>query len=237
MLELFVRDPFLFTVIIISVVFNYWFKSYSAKKMITMYDKYFQDLSSVGLTGAATARKLLDANNLAHVVVEECAGFLTDHYDSYNKAVRLSTDNFHRPSLVGVTIAAYEVGHAIQDANKNVMLRIRHSVIGFIMISLKFKLYAIFIGLGIVLMLFTGISSRVIASMLIGIVLLFCLDVVLLLVTLAVEKDASNKAIFQMKSLEMIADNEEKTKMKKILVVAILIYVLDSVFRIDLSTE
>ena len=39
-----------------------------------------------------------------------------DHYDPLAKAVRLSADNFNGRSLTAVTIAAHEVGHALQDA-------------------------------------------------------------------------------------------------------------------------
>jgi Zn-dependent membrane protease YugP len=39
-----------------------------------------------------------------------------DHYDPTAKVVRLSPDNFNGRSLTAVTIAAHEVGHALQDA-------------------------------------------------------------------------------------------------------------------------
>jgi len=238
----FVREnPVLVAIIIICFAFSYWFKSYSIKKVETIYNKYFQDISSVNLSGAIVARNLLDANNLAHVVVEECRDVLTDHYDSHNKAVRLSTDNFHRPSLVGVTVAAHEVGHAIQDANNDVMFWVRSSVIKFIMISLRFKLNAILIGLGIILMLValdnpSGVVARISATLIVAGFILPFLNVVFPMVTLAVEKDASNKAISQMKSLGMIADDEEKAKMKEILDAAALTYlsaVFYNVFGVD----
>jgi Zn-dependent membrane protease YugP len=65
-------------------------------------------------TGAETARRLLDANGLAAVPVESTeAG---DHYDPLDKAVRLSAANMSGRSLTAITIAAHEVGHAMQDA-------------------------------------------------------------------------------------------------------------------------
>lgn len=66
------------------------------------------------LSGAEVARRLLDANNLADVKVEITeAG---DHYDPLEKAVRLGPDHYGKGSLAAVTIAAHEVGHAVQDA-------------------------------------------------------------------------------------------------------------------------
>ncbi len=65
-------------------------------------------------SGAELARHLLDRFDLAHVKVEETPQ--GDHYDPSDKAVRLSPDNFSGYSLTAVTVAAHEVGHALQDA-------------------------------------------------------------------------------------------------------------------------
>jgi Zn-dependent membrane protease YugP len=65
-------------------------------------------------TGAELARHLLDEFDLGHVKVEETA--LGDHYDPTDRAVRLSAANFSGYSLTAVTVAAHEVGHALQDA-------------------------------------------------------------------------------------------------------------------------
>jgi len=66
-------------------------------------------------TGAELARHLLDHCGLEAVVVEKTEH--GDHYDPDARAVRLSADNHDRASLTAVTIAAHEVGHAIQHAD------------------------------------------------------------------------------------------------------------------------
>ena len=66
-------------------------------------------------TGAETARRLLDAAGLQSVNVETTDG--GDHYDPVEKAVRLSGENYLGRSLTATTIAAHEVGHALQDAS------------------------------------------------------------------------------------------------------------------------
>ena len=64
-------------------------------------------------TGGELARHLLDRLDMKHVKVETAeAG---DHYDPEAKAVRLTPDKFDSKSLTAVTVAAHEVGHAIQD--------------------------------------------------------------------------------------------------------------------------
>jgi uncharacterized protein len=89
------------------------------------YSKYSKQPSASGLTGAQTARMILDRNNLTNVKVEPVAGQLTDHYDPRTKVVRLSESNFRGNSIAGVSVAAHECGHAIQDATGYVPMKLR----------------------------------------------------------------------------------------------------------------
>ena len=66
-------------------------------------------------TGAELARHLLDHLGLEAVAVETSK--IGDHYDPEARAVRLSEDNFNSRSLTAITVAAHEVGHAIQHAD------------------------------------------------------------------------------------------------------------------------
>ena len=66
-------------------------------------------------TGGELARKLLDDQGLGNVRAE-----ITDrgdHYDPVEKVVWLTAENFNGRSLTAVTVAAHEVGHALQDAS------------------------------------------------------------------------------------------------------------------------
>ncbi|WP_290652374.1 zinc metallopeptidase [Aquisalimonas sp.] len=65
-------------------------------------------------TGAELARHLLDRLELSEVRVEKTQQ--GDHYDPLGQCVRLSSDNHDGRSLTAVTVAAHEVGHAVQDA-------------------------------------------------------------------------------------------------------------------------
>ena len=77
--------------------------------------RYSRPADRYGVNGAETARKLLDAAGLHAVKVESTDG--GDHYDPTEKAVRLSGQNYNSRSLTATTIAAHEVGHALQDAS------------------------------------------------------------------------------------------------------------------------
>lgn len=82
-------------------------------------------------TGGQTARHLLDSLGLHSVVTEVTDQ--GDHYDPLAKAVRLSADNFNGRSLTAVTIAAHEVGHALQDARAFAPLRLRTELVQWVM--------------------------------------------------------------------------------------------------------
>jgi len=93
------------------------------------YSKYSKQRSASGLTGAQTARMILDRNGLTNVRVEPVAGQLTDHYDPRSKVVRLSESNFRGSTIAGVSVAAHEVGHAIQDATGYAPMKLRSGLV------------------------------------------------------------------------------------------------------------
>ena len=79
-------------------------------------------------TGGELARQLLDGIGLGHIDVEQTND--GDHYDPRDKKVRLMEGNFKGRSLTAVTIAAHEVGHAMQDHQGYAPLRVRTALVG-----------------------------------------------------------------------------------------------------------
>ncbi len=86
-------------------------------------NRYSRPADRYAGTGAQLARHLLDANGLQHVRVE--ATELGDHYDPDERAVRLTPDKYEGRSLTAITVAAHEVGHALQDHTRYGPLRWR----------------------------------------------------------------------------------------------------------------
>ena len=76
-------------------------------------DRYSVPANRYPGTGAQLARHLLDRRGLQHVAVEMTDQ--GDHYDPDAKAVRLSPEKHDGHSLTAITVAAHEVGHALQD--------------------------------------------------------------------------------------------------------------------------
>ncbi len=90
-------------------------------------NRYSEPADRYSGTGATLARHLLDKSGLDSVSVElTTAG---DHYDPDDKAVRLTEDKFNGHSLTAITVAAHEVGHAIQDRDGYAPLRLRSQLV------------------------------------------------------------------------------------------------------------
>ncbi len=90
-------------------------------------DRYSEPADRYSGTGATLARHLLDKSGLDSVSVEVTAA--GDHYDPDDKAVRLTEEKFNGHSLTAITVAAHEVGHAIQDRDGYAPLRLRSQLV------------------------------------------------------------------------------------------------------------
>jgi Zn-dependent membrane protease YugP len=150
------------------------------------YSKYSKQRSASGLTGAQTARMILDRNGLTNVRVEPVAGQLTD---PRSKVVRLSEDNFRGNSIAGVSVAAHEVGHAIQDATGYVPMKLRAGI--FPIVNFSSQIWP----LAFIMAFFVGGAASPAGSLLINVAILLFLGVLLFhMVTLPVEINASTRA-------------------------------------------
>jgi Zn-dependent membrane protease YugP len=93
-------------------------------------ERYSQPADRYPETGRETARRLLDSLGLEQVGIELSES--GDHYDPENKMVRLLKQNLDGRSLTAVTIAAHEVGHALQDASGFAPLRLRTRLVKWV---------------------------------------------------------------------------------------------------------
>lgn len=89
--------------------------------------KYAEPADRYAGNGAQLARFLLDKQGMQSVKVEETKD--GDHYDPTAKAVRLTPDKYSGHSLTAITVAAHEVGHAIQDNEGYKPLRYRSHLV------------------------------------------------------------------------------------------------------------
>ena len=186
---------------------------YAQFRIKSSYAKYKKIGSKSGLTGQEIARKILDSNNLSDVHVVETKGELTDHYDPSRKVVRLSSDIYHGSSISSISVAAHECGHAIQDKEGYVFMKIRAMLVPVVN-------FITYIGYFVaIISIFAGITGYLKISLLI-----ILAAILFQLVTLPVEFDASNRAGKELERLGLI-DLEEKDGVKSVLGAAALTYV------------
>ena len=104
--------------------------------------------------------------------------------------IRLSKDNFNGTSIASASVAAHECGHAIQDKEGYVFLRIRGALVPFVNLASSFGYIAILIGF-----LFNMLNLAWIGVGLELVILFFQL------ITLPVEFNASSRAEQQLLKL------------------------------------
>lgn len=163
------------------------------------YNKSKRIKNSKGLSGFEVARQILDQNGLRDVHIVEVKGNLSDHYDPSKKVVRLSHDVFHGESIAAISIAAHEVGHAIQDKTGYIFMNIRSFLVPIVNLITYLGYIVAFISL------FAGITGYIkVGIFMVLIALLFQI------ITLPVEFNASNRAKKQLQQLQIIDNNEIK---------------------------
>lgn len=163
--------------------------AFAAQWMVkSAYSKMSQVAAS--MTGFEAARRILDANSLYDVQIEQVPGELSDHYDPRGKVLRLSPGVYQGRSMAAVGIAAHEVGHAIQDAKRYAPLVVRNLAVPAANFGSSIGTTMLMIGM---VMVFSGIEALGNWVFLAGIIA-FGLTVAFQLVNLPVEFDASSRA-------------------------------------------
>lgn len=189
-------------------------------KVSSNYAKYSRVKSSSGLTGEQAARKILEQNGIYDVDIQPINGHLTDHYDPRDKTIRLSENVYGSDSVSAVSIAAHEVGHAIQDNEGYAFLRFRSALVPVVNFTSRFTFILIMLGLFL----------NVVGLVDLGIIL-FSASVLFHVVTLPVEFDASNRAMKHLENYSIIS-SEEKTGTKKVLGAAAMTYVASTLVSV-----
>ena len=102
---------------------------YAQWRVQSAYNKWLRVRNARGLNGLQAARMLLNHNNLGHVGVEGTPGALSDHYDPRTQTMRLSPEVANSPSVAALAVVAHEIGHAVQDAEAYVPLKLRTAIV------------------------------------------------------------------------------------------------------------
>ncbi|MFH1680489.1 MAG: zinc metallopeptidase [Candidatus Eisenbacteria bacterium] len=205
--------PLLFDLTFVLIIPALALAGWAQWRVRSAYSEFSRVRSRGGRRGAEVAAAILRSNGLGSVRVEAVRGALTDHYDPKARAVRLSEGNYASDSIAAVSIAAHEVGHAIQHGSGYAPLQLRHAIfpVANIGSSLAFPLF------------FIGFLAQIRPLIDLGI-LFFAGAVLFSVVTLPVEFNASRRALAQLRDGSLLSA-DEMGGAKKVLDAAALTYV------------
>ncbi len=206
----------LLIVIAVSVLFgpHLW-----ARHVLNRYNRreYFSG------NGIDLARLVVERLNLNEVTVEMTD--TGDHYDPAGKTICLTKSVCGRNTLTAVVVAAHEVGHAIQDQSGYKPLKTRTRMIGT---AQKLERIGAIIMMAVPVLAGVTRAPSVGLLMLIGGFATLCIPVLVHLLTLPTEFDASFKRALPMLASGNYIPAEDYPAARKILIACALTYVASS---------
>ena len=178
---------------VVPMVIGLW----AQHRVKSTFAKNLEVPASHGMTGAEVARRILDANGLQEVPIEESPGTLSDHYDPRSRSVHLSPEVYHGRSISSTAVGSHEVGHALQHARSYAFFQFRSAL--WPAVSFASNIWFLF--------LIGGIFFQITGFILLA-VALYSVAVLFQIVTLPVEFDASRRAKAQLTSMGFVPSQE-----------------------------
>ncbi|MGF1505473.1 MAG: zinc metallopeptidase [Anaerolineae bacterium] len=193
-------------------------------RMQATFRKWGDVPNSVDLEGNQIAARLLNAFNMPEVTVQGIRGELTDNYNPMSNVLSLSQSTVREESVAAMAVVAHEVGHAQQDAQNSLLMRIRSGIVPLVHFGSQLGPLVFIAGLaaGIGWLTWIGIA-------------LFGTAFQFALVTLPVEINASNRAMEMLEQTNMLASQRERRGARAVLTAAAWTYVagmLNALFQV-----
>ena len=206
--------PYILLVMLPSIAITGW----AAWRVRSTYARWSKVDSGIDLTAFDFARRLLDRQGLTDVQIEPIPGQLTDNYDPRNKVLHVSsavagpqqlgrTDVTDRSvgfprgtgtlSVAAAAVIAHEVGHALQDRERDPWMLARQSIVPAVQLGSGFAPWLILGGLWFNLLGLAWVG-----------LIAFGVAVAFTFLTLPVEIGASGKALAFVSSLGISSDGQ-----------------------------
>ena len=196
------------------ILFSLWASS-SVKSTFNRYSKVY---SYRRITGAQAAQRVLSANGVTGVRIEQVRGNLTDHFDPSTNVIRLSDSVYNSTSVAAIGVACHEAGHAVQYAHHYAPIKLRAAIIPLTNFGSRLAMPLILLGILLSSMSYLGNTIVYLG------IAAFGLSLVFQLITLPVEFNASRRALQAIESGELLT-SEERRGAKKTLTAAAMTYV------------
>lgn len=200
-------------VMIPSIAITGW----AAWRVRSTYARWSKVDSGINMSAFDFARRLLDRQGLTDVRIEPVPGQLTDHYDPRGKVLRVSSAVSGRPqlgsydptelalgvpggerlSVAAAAVIAHEVGHALQDRERDPWMAVRQTIVPAAQLGSSIAPWLIIAGV-----FFSMLQLAWIGLFAFGAAVIFTF------VTLPVEIGASGKALAFVSSLGMAGERQ-----------------------------
>ena len=187
--------------------------------------KFNVTFSDMPFTGKELGKKILEDQNITNVSINSIKQL--DHYNPIEKKIHISEDKINKKSITSIAVVAHEIGHAIQDKENYKPLKLRQTLIEKTLILQRIGSFLLIIGLPSIF----AFTKNPFITFLAGIMIMGCLstNVLIHLITLPVELDASKKAL---NILEKYVPNKNLKQCKSVLRAAALTYLAQSIISI-----
>ena len=156
-----------------------------------VFSQYSRVPFANGMTGREVAEKMLHDHGIYDVKVTSTRGHLTDHYNPTNKTVNLSESVYSSCSVAAAAVAAHECGHAVQHAREYGPLTMRSALVPIVNFSSMWSTWIIIIGI---------LTIRTMPAIFWVGITMIAMSALFSLITLPVEYNASQRALFWIRS-------------------------------------
>lgn len=203
----FIFDPVYLVLLVVIIAITGW----AAWRVRSTYSRWAKVDSGINLSAYDFARRLLDRQGLTNVQIEPTPGQLTDHYDPRHKILRVSQSVAAgslptgaivpvgpQLSVAAAAVIAHEVGHALQDRQRDAWLTVRSFIVPAATFGSSLAPWLII----------AGIWLQLFGLALIGLIG-FAIAFAFTLVTLPVEIGASARALAFVEGLGMTGERQE----------------------------
>jgi Zn-dependent membrane protease YugP len=178
-------DPLFFVFALPAMLFALW----AQYKVQSTFQKYSKERNMHGISGLEAARILMRNEGLDYLRVNQVSGNLTDFYNPSDKSINLSQGS-SAPSVAALAIVAHELGHAKQDHEGYLWLRLRAGIVGVAQLGSNLGVILFFVGM----IMGAAAGNELGWTIALAGVALFAGAVAFTLVTLPVEFNASSRA-------------------------------------------
>lgn len=206
--------PYILLVMLPSLAITGW----AAWRVRSTYSRWSKVDSGIDLSAFDFARRLLDRQGLTDVKIEPVPGQLTDHYDPRGKVLRVSSAvagnrqlGTYNPtdrsvgfpqgtgtlSVAAAAVIAHEVGHALQDRDRDPWMAVRQSIVPAAQLGSSLAPWLIIAGVWFNLLQLAWVG-----------LIFFAGAVLFTFVTLPVEIGASGKALAFVSSLGISGERQ-----------------------------